>query len=371
MNKVIIILTTIVLAATACTKDKNTQLKELKAERDQLNAQITKLEKELTQNGDLKKHVNKTYVTTKKINPVVFRHFVEVKGSVESDNNIFVPAEQPGIVTNVLVKEGQMVKKGQLMAKIDDDIIERQIGQLETNLELATTVYERQKRLWEKEIGSEIEYLQAKTNKESAEKQLKVLQKQLEMTRIESPINGMVDEIIIKEGEMAAAGKSGIRVVGTGKLKIKANLSEAYFGEVTKGDTAIVAIPALNADFERPIFAVARAIDAGNRTFGIDIRPPHKLDISPNMLAVVIVNDYTNRNAITVPVNVVQTDNKGEFLFVAKKQGDKWVAERRSVKVNKNYKGQAEIISGVNAGDQIITAGYQDVANGQVITLEQ
>src|SRR6056297_980528 len=172
MKNILTILIVVVLAGTACTTDKNEKLKDLKAERDKLDAQITSLEKELKADGNLKKHENKTYVKIEEIKPVTFNHFVEVKGNVESDNNVFVPAEMPGIVESVKVKEGQMVKKGQLMAKLDDDQIQSQIKPLKTQLELATTVYERQKRLWDKEIGSEIQYLQAKTNKEALEQQI-------------------------------------------------------------------------------------------------------------------------------------------------------------------------------------------------------
>lgn len=371
MNKILITLTIVVLAATACTTDKNEQLRNLKADRDKLNSEIAKLEKELAESGNLEKHVNKTYVKVKALKPTTFRHFVEVKGTVESDNNVFAPVEQPGVVTDIYVKEGQIVKKGQLLAKTDDDIMQRQIAQLKTNLELATTVYERQQRLWDKEIGSEIEYLQAKTNKESTEKQLKILEKQLEMTRLEAPISGMIDQIELKKGEMAAAGVSGIRVVGTGELKIKAQLSENYYGEVQKGDTAKVSIPSINADFTKPLFAVARAIDPENRTFGIDIRPPQNLDLSPNMLAEVNVNDYISRNAITVPINVVQTDNTGKFLFVVEDQDGKTVAIRKKVETHKSYKGKVEIISGLKSGDRIITSGYQDVSNQQEVTLQQ
>ncbi len=371
MKNILTILTIIVLAATACSTDKNEKLKDLKAERDKVNAQITSLEKELKADGSLEKHENKTYVKLRELKPVTFRHYVEVKGNVESDNNVFVPSEMPGIVERVIVKEGEKVKKGQLLAKIDDDQIQSQIKPLKTQLDLATTVYERQKRLWEREIGSEIQYLQAKTNKEALEQQIESIYEQLEMTKMTSPITGMVDQIMMKEGEMAAAGKSGIRVVGTGDMKIKANVSDSYYGQIKKGDTAKVKIPSAGTNFERPIFAVAKAIDAGSRTFGIDIRPPKNLDISPNMLAIVTVNDYTSRNAITVPVNLVQTDEKGKFLFVAKHKDGKTIAVRRNVVTKKSYKGKSEVLDGLSAGDKIIVSGYQDVANGQEITVQQ
>lgn len=369
MKNILVTLVALV-ALTACSSDKNETLRNLKAERDKISTEIAKLEKELASEGKLQVHENKTYVTINEVHPKTFRHYVEVKGNVESDNNVMVPAEMPGIVTSVAVKEGQSVAKGQLLATIDSDMIVKQIEALTTQLELATTVYERQKRLWEKEIGSEIQFLQAKTNKESAEKQLEILNRQLEMTRITSPLSGMVEQIMLKEGEMAAAGVSGIRIVGTGDLKIKAKLSESYYGHITKGDSAQIKVPAADATFTSNVFAVTKAIDAGSRTFGIDIRPPAHLPLMPNMLAVVTVNDYTAKNAIAVPVNLVQTDGSGKFLFVVSEIDGKTVANRRNVKTNKTYKGKVEIIEGLKAGDKIIVSGYQNVSDNQTVTVQ-
>jgi membrane fusion protein (multidrug efflux system) len=368
MNRIFLIAVAVFIG-TSCTTDKAEQLRELKSEREKITAQISQVERELAQEGKLDEHVNKTYVKTKQINAGNFKHYVEVKGTVESNNNVFVPAEMSGIVTRVLVKEGQQVTKGTLLAQLDDELIVRQIDALKTQLELATTVFERQKRLWEKEIGSEIQFLQAKTNKESAERQLDVLKKQLEMTKIISPLSGMVDQITLKEGEMAAAVQSGIRVVGLGDMKIKAKLSESYLGQISTGDTAQVAIESIDADFFQPVFAVEQVIDMGSRTFGIDIRPPHGLKLTPNTLAVVTINDYNKTHAMVVPVNVVQTDNEGSFLFVVDNQKGESVAVRRNVKPGKKYKGEVEILDGLKAGESIIIEGYQNVSNNQVVTL--
>jgi RND family efflux transporter MFP subunit len=370
MKKIIAILTISVFVAAACSTDKTAQLKQLKAERDQINAQIAQLEKELSASGEQVIIENKTYVEVAQIQPETFKHFIDVKGTVVSDNNVMTPVEMPGVVTSIKVKEGQSVSKGQLLATIDDAMLKSQLAPLETQLELATTVYERQKRLWEKEIGSEIEYLTSKTNKEALEQNIDALKVQLSKTKIYAPLNGLVDEIKMKEGEMAAAGVSGIRIVGTGNLKIKANLSEKYYGEVNKGDIAKIEIPNQNVDFEKPIFAVAKAIDAANRTFGIDIRPPANIKLSPNMLAVVTVNDYTIKDAIVVPQNIVQTDNKGSFLFIVQEKDGNTITVKRDVLTGKSYNGKVEILQGLNAGDQLVTAGYQNVSNGQKVTLQ-
>lgn len=370
MKHILAILTVSLIVAAGCSTDKTAKLKELKIEKNKIDAQIAQLEKEIIQSGGVVELENKTYVQVAQIQAQTFNHFIEVKGTVISDNNVLVPAEMGGVVTSIKVKEGQNVTKGQLLATIDDAMIQSQLAPLETQLELVTTVYERQKRLWEKEIGSEVQYLQSKTNKQALEENIKALKVQLSKTKIYSPLNGLVDEIKMKEGEMAAPGKSGIRIVGTGNLKIKANISEKYYGDVKKGDVTHILIPNQNLDFEKPIFAVEQAINAANRTFGIDIRPPHNIKLSPNMLAVVTVNDYTNENAIIVPQNIVQTDNKGSFLFVVEdKDGGKY-ALKRIVTTGKSYKGKVEILKGLNDGDQLITTGYQNVSNGQKVTLQ-
>lgn len=370
MKHILAILTLSIIVVAGCSTDKNAQLKQLKAERDAIDAQIAQLEKEIGQNGDKVIQEKKTYVQVAQIQPQTFKHFIEVKGTVVSDNNVLVPAEMPRVVTSIKVKEGQNVSKGQLLATIDDAAIKSQILPLQTSLELTTTLFERQKRLWEKEIGSEVQYLQAKTAKESLEQQIDALEVQLAKTRIYSSLNGMVDEILMKEGEMASPGKSGIRVVGTGNLKIKANISEKYYGDVKKGDVTTIQIPNQNVDFEKPIFAVEKAINPANRTFGIDIRPPHNIKLSPNMLAVVTVNDYSKESAIVVPQNIVQTDNNGSFLFVVEEKDGGTFAAKRIVSTGKSYKGKVEILKGLNNGDQLITSGYQNVSNGQKVTLQ-
>jgi membrane fusion protein (multidrug efflux system) len=370
MKKIFAILTLSVFVVAACSTDKTAQLKKLKAERDQISAQIAQLEKELGDTGEKVVQEKKTYVEVAQIQPQVFQHFIDVKGTVVSDNNVMVPAQRDGLVLSVKVKEGQSVKKGQLLAKLDDSPIRSQMMPYTKQLELAKTVYERQKRLWEKEIGSEIDYLAAKTNKEALEETVAAYELEISKTSIYSSLNGIVDEIMMKEGEMAGAGKSGIRIVGTGNLKIKANLSEMYYGSVKKGDNTIVKVPSQNVDFEKPIFAVEKAINPANRTFGIDVRPPHNVKLSPNMLTVVTVNDYTKEEAIVVPQNIVQTDNKGSFLFIVQKKDGQSVAVKRDVLTGKSYKGKVEILQGLSAGDQLITSGYQNVSNGQKVTLQ-
>jgi len=237
-------------------------------------------------------------------------------------------------------------------------------------LDLAITVYERQKRLWDQNIGSEIQYLQTKNQKESLEKKLATLREQYDMTRIKSPINGIVDEIVIREGEMAMAGFGAIRVVQISDLKVKSRVSDKYIQDINAGDTAYVTIPSTGWEYKKPITVVSKVIDPNSRTFMLEVGVPREGEnILYNMLAVLKINDYTNEDALTVPVNVVQNSGNDYFLFVAEKNDDFWVASKRSVIPGKYYDNKIEILENLKPGEQVITVGYQDLANGQPISI--
>lgn len=360
-----------IIAATfllaSCGSNPESELERLKAQKETINQQIAALENQIAGNGN-NNHVR---VTPVKIEPVYkneFRHFVEVQGHVESDGNVNVPAESPGIVQRIYVRKGDAVSRGQLLAELDASILVKSIAQVETGLELATTVYERQKRLWDQKIGSEIQYLQAKTNKESLEKQLATLQEQLNLTRITSPISGTVDDVIIKEGEMAAAGFPAFRVVQLSNLKVRANLSENYITSIKRNDPVTVRFPLLNRELNLKVDAVSQVIDPNNRTFSVEIRiPQSETGIKPNMLAVLVINNYVNQQAITVPLNSVQKNGHGEFLFVAGQKDDKMVAQRRNVQTGLTYANRVEVLNGVNPGEKVIVFGHQNLSDGALI----
>jgi RND family efflux transporter MFP subunit len=295
---------------------------------------------------------------------------------VESDYNIFLPAKSSGIVKKIHVTEGQKVSKGQILAELDGAILEHSIAELETNLELAKTVFERQQRLWDKKIGSEVQYLQAKTNKESLEKRLKALNEQYLLTKFIAPISGTVDQIQIKEGEAAAPGFGAIRIVKITDLKINSALSEKYIGQVKTGDPVGIEIPVLNKKFESTIQAVSQVIDSKNRTFSIEIRiPESQSDIRPNMLAVLTINNYSNPEALTVPMNIVQKSDEGNFLFTAQKSAEGnqnvWEISKEHVKTGLYYDDLVEIKDGLKEGDHIVIFGYQNLADGQKVIINE
>ena len=242
MKNVKILTPILILLLLSCGRNnKQARLAQLERQRDQLNQQINELKAELAAEGGAAEFVAKTaYVKLRQITPESFKHYIKVQGTIESDNNIFVPPKSPGVVKKIYVNEGDQVGKDQLLAELDGAVYEKSIAELETGLELATTIFERQERLWKKKIGSEIAYLQAKSNKEGLERKLATVNEQYRMTKIISPISGTVDEIMIKEGEAASAGFGAIRIVKVTDLKITAFLSDNYISQVKKDDVVHV-----------------------------------------------------------------------------------------------------------------------------------
>jgi len=359
---------------TACgPQGREARLSRLEEQRNALNEKIVRLKAEMAGTPSSQPGVSEQLATVRieQVAPTVFRHFVTVQGTVESDNNILVPPLSPGLVKKIHIEVGERVSAGQLLAELDASVLESSIVELEHSLELAATIYERRQRLWDKKIGSEIEYLQAKNNKEGLEKRLKTLQEQIKLTKITAPISGHIDDIRIREGEMAPAGIGAIRIVELGKLKIIAALAENHISRVKRGDGVMVRIPALNREFDGTIHAVSQVIDPKNRTFQIEIKmPAGEQGLKPNMLAVLTVNDYTNPSAMVVPQNVVQETGTEQFLFVASPQDGRWTARKRIVRTGESYGDHVEIASGLQAGERVITVGFQKIADNQAVSVD-
>jgi RND family efflux transporter MFP subunit len=366
------VLIVIFIAACAPPRDNQARLARLEAQREALTAQIDQLKAEIAQEGGEAPQEVLAYVRGIEVQPSLFQHFIQAQGTVESDNNILIPAQSNGVVKKIHVQQGDSVRQGQLLAELDGAIMESGIAELEHGLELATTIYERQDRLWKKNIGSELEYLTAKNNKEGLEMKLETLQEQYKLTKVRAPISGTVDDVLIKEGEMAAAGYGTIRIVQLSLLKLKASLSENYISRVKRGDTVRVRIPVAAREMDLTIDAVSQVIDPNNRTFQIEIRiPAREKGLMPNMLAVITINDYSNPEALTVPQNVVQETGSESFLFVAEERNGKWIAQRRTVVSGENYGEQLEINDGLSAGEFVVTFGFQNLADGQPVSINR
>lgn len=349
--------------------DKTKQLEKLKTQQQKISEKIEKLENELkSENKNNEKEVKTIAVKTKEIKTVNFKHTIEVQGNIESDKNILIPSQSQTIVKNIYVSEGDKVSKGQLLAEMDASIMKKSIAQLEKRYELAKTVYERQKRLWDKEIGSEIQYLQSKNNKEALEKQLAAMYEQYKLNQVISPITGTIDEINLKVGESGAMG--GIRVVRLTSLKIKAPISENYINDVKVGNKVIIEIPSIDTSFERSILAVSKVI-SDNRTFNIELSVPSDIKgVLPNMNVVLTIADYKNKKAIVIPRKIVHKKQNKTFVFISEKKGKENIAKIREVVLGKTNKENVEIISGLKEGDKIITDGHNNLSDGQVLIIK-
>lgn len=366
----IVMLAILVGLASSCggPQDKTAKLQELKKQRDKLSQQIKSLEKEIVaEGGAVDAGIKIPAVVAEKVEPEIFKHFIQVRGTVESDNNIFVPAMRPYIVKRILVKEGDEVKKGQLMAELDNESITQTIREIENGLELATTMYERQKNLWEKKIGTEVAYLQAKTNMEDLKIKLKNAKAEFEKTRIYSPIDGVVDYVAIKEGEAAAPNMGAIRVSNESAQKIVAKVSENYVTNIRRGDKVKVYLPVIDLTLDSKVSAVSRVIDPNNRTINFEVKLPDDDRINPNMLAVVTLNDYTNPEALILPINSIQRSEDRDYVFVAKKNSNTWVAAIKDVHLGKMSTDEVEITGGLKEGDVVITFGFNNISAGDPV----
>ena len=229
------------------------------------------------------------------------------------------------------------------------------------------TLYEKQKNLWDQKIGTEIQYIQAKNNKESLERKLATLNTQLAQSNIISPMSGVVDQVNVKVGEMASPGVGVVRVVNLSDLKVMAKVSDTYAASVKKGDEVIIKFPDLKKEYKARISFVSTTVDPLSRTFTIEASLPSSRDIKPNMMAQIQINDATSKSALTIDQNFVQSTEKGNVVYVAVAEGNRKVAKAREVKTGLSYNGKIEILEGLTAGDQLITLGYQEVSDGQPI----
>ncbi len=342
-------------------KDKAAELVELKKQRNALDLKIKALEG--PESDSSKKPIP---VTTMQVQTTDFVATINVQSQVTSDQNIYASPQAPGIVNNVLVHAGEHVSKGQVLATIDASAIEHQIQGQQAQLTLAKTVYEKQQNLWKQNIGTEVQLLQSKANYESAQSQQAALVAQKNMYRIISPISGIVDQLNLKTGDATAPGLQNIRVVNTDKLKAEANLGENYLGKVKTGDHVMLIFPDLNDSLKTSLTYVAEAVDPVSRAFVVQVKLDNAHKLHPNMSCIMKIANYENKNSLVVPVSVIQKTSKGEMLYVA--DGNK--AKAVYVKTGANSNGQLEILSGLTAGDKVITAGFEDLDNGDPILVQ-
>tara|TARA_R100000353_G_scaffold43121_1_gene34563 strand:+ start:119651 stop:120868 length:1218 start_codon:yes stop_codon:yes gene_type:complete len=351
-------------AIKAKRAELNTQQRELKSKIDKLNDYINK--HEINERPAL--------VTAAVVNDTVFKHFVEVQGNVETDQNVVLNAEYSGVLTNVFVKEGQRVTKGQRLAKIDDGGLSSQVAQQEAQLALAKTTFERQQRLWEQKIGSEIQFLQAKTNYEAAKNLTNQLRSQLSKTVVTAPFSGEIDEIIADPGQVVIPGQTPIiRLVNLSDMYVKASIPETYLKNIKKGTQVKVNLASINEEFDGTIRQVSNFINPNNRSFDVQVEIPNKNGlVKPNLIATVKVNDYSAENAITVPENILQENAAGETIaFLYQPVNDSvGVAKRVLLETGLSYGNHTEVTAGLKKGDTIIKEGAKTLRDGQKVTIK-
>lgn len=297
------------------------------------------------------------------LSPQVFNNFIDIQGKVDADENVTVNAEMPGTVAKVNVQLGDAVSTGQVLAELDSKVIQQGIAELQNALDLANTMFEKQKNLWEQKIGTELQFLSAKNQKESLEKKMATMIEQLKMSKIISPINGIVDAVDIKLGQATMPGLPAIRVINMNSLKVRGEVSESYLARVKSGNEVIIIFPDMSDTVKTKISYAAKVISPLNRTFTATVNLDGKKEYHPNQIAIMKIIDYTNPKAIVIPIGAVQKAEEGNFVFIC--EGNK--AKKVKVKIGKMYNGKAEILEGLKEGDKFISKGFQELNEGELI----
>ena len=377
----------LLVLAAACGGGDNTieakqkSLAGLKKQALELNAQIVALEKEVEKAGGASA-AKAILVAIDTIQTETFTHYIELQGKVESESVSYItPRAGGGQVRAIYVKRGDRVKRGQLILQLDNTLIKQSAAAATQNIEtlksqaaLAKSVYEKQKSLWEQNIGSEIQLMTAKTNADAlasqlraANEQLGMVKDQLAFTSIYSDVEGVAEEVNVKVGELFM-GPGQIKIVNTAKLKLTAQVPENYAGKVKVGTELTLTFPDIQKTINNKVNVLGNVIDPLNRSFYIESKLPVDNNFRPNLLAQVKIKDYEKKNAISIPVNLLQNDEKGKFVYVAVVEAGKMFARKKMVATGEFYGNNIEVLSGVAAGDILISEGYQSIYDGQLIT---
>ena len=361
------------LLLTSCgsdSKDPKVQLEKLKSEQAATQTKIAALEAKTGGPAT----VAATPVSVMNAKPESFKSYLEVQGRVDFDQNATVGSRAAGSLTSIRVQRGDRVGKGQVLATVDASILDANMAELRTRMDLARVVYQKQKGLWDQQIGTEIQYLQAKNNYQALQRNLATLNQQKSLYNVVAPFSGTVDEVLPKLGEITSPGAPVVRLTsGTGG-KILADVSEAYGNSIKAGDQAVVTIPDLGGkELPAMVRVVSRSINATSRTFTVELRlkSTKAADLRPNMVATVRIQNYAQANATVIPVDIVQHDEENSYVYVVAQEGGKVVAKKRIIKTGNTYNGKVEVTSGLTAADQIISGGYQNLNEGQKVAVQK
>ncbi|MEY3178689.1 MAG: hypothetical protein RL463_473 [Bacteroidota bacterium] len=377
MKQFLLICTLFLIAACSGNKEENkdlagkkAELEKLTKERDAIAAKITTLEADIQKmSGNTVAEKAKLVEITELINQD-FAHYIELQGKITTENVSYVtPRGMGGQVKSIFVKEGDNVKKGQLLLKLEDGIIQQNIKQVESQLSFAKNIFSRQENLWKEGIGTEVQFLSAKNNVESLEKQLDLVKEQLSTTSVYAQVSGIVEDVSIRVGEtFMGSPMAGITIVNPSAMKAVVDVPENYVAKIRKGMPVVVVVPDLNQSFNSSISLVSETINVTSRSFVAESKVGGNKDLKPNQIAVVKILDHEAKNAIVIPVETVQSDEKGKYVYVAAQEGNKTVARKRAVSIGEFYDELIEVNAGLAKGDKLITKGYQGLYDGQVIS---
>ena len=373
--KKIAILTILSFALFACGNKENNQsieslietknIKALNEKKTALQAEIAKIEAGLA-TLDVKKE--EALVTVVTIKDTIFNHYLDIQGSVDTKENILIQPEFSGTLTSLTVKAGDRVSKGQILGRIDDAGMSQQLASAENQYSLAKTTYERQKNLWDKKIGSEIQFLQAQTQMISAQKAVAQIKAQLSKTVIRAPFTGTIDEVFVEKGQVVSPSAQGLmRIVNLANMYVATTVPESYIGKLKMGDLVDVYLTSLGKTYKGKVRQVGNFINPNNRSFGIEVSLPNPDNLlRPNQVAKLKITDYTNKNAIVVPTGVIQKDGSGSnYVYVVQESNGKTgTAKKVIVEIGKSSENVTEIISGLSANDIIVVEGVNSISNG-------
>ncbi len=371
LNALFFFLSLLLLSAcgeqTSDIEAKKNKLSEIRTQALTLKAEIAQLENEIAQlDPEFGKNAgNVILVSTTNVIPQQFEHKIEVRGAVESKKNVLISAEIGGRIESIKATEGQRVSKGQILVLLDADIIRNNIAELKTSLDLANIIHERQSNLWEKKIGTEIQYLESKNAVESLERRLTTVNSQLAQATVRAPFSGSIDEIPVKVGEMATPGLPLVRIVNPNDMYIKADVSENYIGKFNKGEAVDVHLPAQNQNLISRIASVSQVINKENRTFSIEVElSPVDFVLKPNQVSILKLKDYQNDNAFVVPTKLIQRDDKGTFVYITATNDNTVTAQKLHIETGLSFNSQTEIISGLKGNEVLVDQGFRDVTEG-------
>lgn len=375
MKKILTLLTVSIILFSCGNKENNASIEDLvktknvnglQVKRDALQADLTQIDAALARLNSQKKP--EALVSTITVKNAIFNHYLEIQGSVATKENILVQPEIPGTLVALNVKAGQRVTKGQILGRVDDGGSSEQVASLETQFQLAKTTFDRQKNLWDQKIGSEIQYLQARTQMISLQKSVAQAKAQLSKTLIHAPFSGTIDEVFVERGEVVAASQEGLmRIVNLSNMFVATTVPETYIGKLKVGTEVEVFLTSLNKTYKGKVRQVGNFINPNNRSFGIEVSVPNPDNLlRPNQVAQLKIVDYINKNAIVVPTNVIQQDGeKNKFVYIVENSNGKTgTAKKVLVTIGQSSDNVTEILSGLSADDMIVTEGVNTISNG-------